>query len=191
MGRRFSDLEKSVLAILANGGNPLTSSDEAVRRYWEWKVNPSSPAHNLPETSTRTAGRRTDPRFIQPFSVDLAVDQFAKVQLTRRTQTGAPAGLIAAMGYRTLTGTQRSIGIKRFKPAQVYWRNGAAENSSPARSRITNRPYKTYYTGTDQGYVASFGQVGAETVQERQRAITTALGTAINLITFSPEKYAG
>ncbi len=33
MGKRFGDLEKQAIAILANGGNPTTSQDEALRNY--------------------------------------------------------------------------------------------------------------------------------------------------------------
>lgn len=191
MAKRFSDLEKRAIAILANGGNPATSNDEALRNYWQWKINPSSAAHNLPEASTRTNGRRMDPRFIKPFSVELAADQFAKVQISRRTDTAAPAAVKTALAYQTLTAAQRSVKLGEFRPAQVYWRTGAATDSATRTSRITNRPYKSYYTGTDEGYTASFGQSGTNSVADQQKAIVTALGNTINLISFSPERYSG
>lgn len=191
MAKRFGDLEKRCIAILANGGNPGTSNDEAVAKYWAWKTNPSSSAHNLPEASTRTKDRKKDPRYIEPFGVDLAADQLAKVQITKRTDTAASAAVKTALGYQTLTGAKKAIKLGQFKPAQVYWRTGASADSVTKISRITNQPYKSYYTGTDEGFTASFGKVGTDTVADRQKAITTALGTTINLISFSPERYSG
>lgn len=85
MARSFSDLEKRAIAILANGGNPATSQDTALARYWQWKINPSSNAHNLPEASTRNAGRKKDEVALTPFGVDLNTTIFAKAQLTKRT----------------------------------------------------------------------------------------------------------
>lgn len=191
MANRFSDLEKSVKAILANGGNPSTSSDDAVRRYWEWYTNPSSAAHRLPTTSVRGNNRRLSDRHITPFTVEMVAGTFARVKISARTATAA-AALTNALGYQTLTAGQNSYGLKSFKPAQVYWRTGAATDSSPRTSRITGRPYKSYFTGADEGYTASFGRPNTtDTYTDRQRAISTALGNNIQLITFTGEKYSG
>lgn len=190
MGKRFSDLEKRAIAILANGGNPATSNDEALKNYWQWKINPSSAAHRLPTASKRTSGRRLDTRHIKPFSIDLAADQFAKVQISRRTDTAA--GTVKTfLGHQTLSGAQKGVKLGNFSPAQVYWRTGAATDSATRTSRITNQPYKSYYAGADEGYSAPFGQVGSDTMAVRQQAIKNALGNTINLISFSPEKYIG
>lgn len=195
MGQRFADLEKSVIAILANAGNPLTSSDERVRKYWEWKTNPSSTAHRLPAASKRTTDRKKDPRYILPFSLELAANQHAVVQVTKRTIAAAAAAAVTTLlGYKTLSATDKAIQIGRFKPAQVYWRKGAAAASAPRTSRITNQPYQSYYAAADEGFTASFGKsVAADTAAERQKAIGTVL-TAIadvNLVSFTSEKYSG
>lgn len=191
MGKRFGDLEKRAIAILANGGNPASSQDQALANYWQWKINPSSNAHNLPETSTRTSGRRKDPKYITPFGVVLAANQLAKVQVTRRTLAVVTGTLLTAVGLGNLTGTETGIKIGSFQPAQVYWRIGAATSSAQRTSRITNEQYKSYYVGSDEGYVAPFGKVGNDSLLQRQTTIKTALGANINLISFRPEKYNG
>ena len=194
MGKRFGDLEKQALAILATGGNPATSPDTALARYWQWKINPSGPARNLSEASTRTQNRKKDPVYLLPFDVDLPASIFAKVAITKRTNTALPAAVKAACGYKTLTaGTDQSLGLKKYNPAYVYWRTGEATNSTPRTSRITGRSYKTYYAGTDEGYLAPFGRVNtADSEADRQKAIRAAFTAPIpNLITFTPEKYRG
>lgn len=191
MARRFSDLEKQVKAILANGGNPLTSTDEAVRRYWEWYTNPSNAAHKLPAVSVRANGRKLSDKNITPFTVEMVAGTFVKVQISARTNTAATGGIATALGYQTLTAGQNSYRLKRFRPAQVYWRTGAATDSAPRISRITNRSYKSYYTAGDEGYTASFGKTGTDSYTDRTRAIATALGANINLITFTAERYSG
>ncbi len=191
MGRQFNDLEKRVYAILANGGNPLTSSDEAVRRFWEWRTNPSNANHRLPTGSARAAGRKKSDRAIIPFTVELVAGTFAKVNITARTNTAAAGAIATSFGYQTPTAGQIAVKLGSFRPAQVYWRTGAATDSAPRTSRITGRPYKSYYAPGDEGYSASFGKTGTDTYTDRQRAIRTALGVNINLITFTSERYSG
>lgn len=191
MGRRFGDLEKRAMAILANGGNPATSQDQALANYWQWKINPSSNAHNLPAASRRGSGRRKDPKYITPFGLTLAPNQLAKVQVTRRTIAVATGAILTAVGFGNLSGSETGIKVGNFQPAQVYWRVGAATSSASRTSRITNQPYKSYYAGTDEGFVAPFGKVGNDSVLQRQTAIKAALGANINLISFRPEKYSG
>lgn len=191
MGKRFGDLEKRAVAILANGGNPANSQDQELANYWQWKINPSSNAHNLPEASTRTQGRRKDPKYITPFGVALAANQLAKVEVTRRTLTVVTGAILTAVGFGNLSGTETGIKVGSFKPAQVYWRGGAATSPTQRTSRITNQPYKSYYAAGDEGFVAPFGKVGNDSVIQRQTAIKTALGANINLISFRPEKYNG
>lgn len=194
MAKPYSDLERQAIAILANGGNPAASQDTALARYWQWKINPSSNAHNLPETSTRTANRKKDPVYLSPFGVDLAASTFAKVAITRRTNTALPAAVKTACGYKTLgAGTDQGLGLKKYNPAYVYWRTGEATTSAPRTSRVTGRPYKSYYTGTDEGFMAPFGRnTATDSEADRQKAIRAAFPTPVpNLLTFTPEKYRG
>jgi hypothetical protein len=191
MARRFSDLEKQVKAILANGGNPLTSSDEAVRKFWEWYTNPSSAAHRLQAGSKRATDRKLDERAIITFNEVLPTGGFAKVLISKRTAAAATGGILTALGYQTLTTEQKAVKVGKFKPAQVYWRTGEATTSADRVSRITNRPYKSYYAAGDQGYTASFGKTGTDSYTDRVKAIKTALGNTISLVTFTAEKYSG
>lgn len=189
MGKPYSDLEKRVLAILANGGNPAQSQDSSVANYWQWKINPSSAAHNLPEQSTRTANRKKIEVALLPFGASLAANTFVKAQITRRTNSALPAGIKTAVGYKTLSDTQQALRLRGYNPAYVYWRTGSAETPTGRTSRITRRPYKSYYTSTDEGYLAPFGRVDAgDTEGGRQKVIKAGL-TGINLIAFTPEKY--
>lgn len=187
MPKRFGDLEKRAIAILANGGNPANSNDTEVARYWQWKINPSNANHKLPTTSVRANNRKLSNRNITPFNVEMVAGTFAQVQISARTATAAQT-IATQLGYQTLTAGQNSYPLKKFKPAQVYWRTGAATTSAARTSRITGRSYKSYYTNADEGYTASFGKVGTDSYTDRTRAITTALGTTINLITFTAEK---
>lgn len=189
MGKPYSDLEKRALAVLAGGGNPATSQDEELRNYWQWRVNPRDSSHNLPEASTRTAGRKLDTVAIEPFSITLITNLFAAVTISQRTNNAAVAAVKTACGFRALAAEQKSLPIKRFTPARVYWRTGEAATSANRTSRITKRNYKSYYAAGDEGYSAPFGKVGTDSVDQRQVAIAAALGNTIQRITFSPEKY--
>lgn len=192
MGKRFGDLEKQAIAILANGGNPATSQDEALRNYWAWKINPSSSAHRLPAASKRTTGRKTRNIFIKPFGVDLPAAIFAQVTISERSNTAASAGVKGACAVTATMGpTDTGMPIKGFVPARVYWRTGEAATSSDRISRITNQPYKSFYAGTDEGYSVPFGQSGSDSLAKRQKDIETALALPNALVTFSPEKYRG
>lgn len=191
MGKPYSDLEKRALAILANGGDPAKSQDTALAKYWAWKINPSSNAHNLPAESTRTAGRKKTEVALLPFGVTLGANVFAKAQITKRTDDNN-SSIQSECGYQTLSIEDQALRLRGYNPAYVYWRTGAATTSTQRTSRITGKPYKSYYAQTDQGYLAPFGRKAAgDTEGERQKAIKGALGTSINLITFTPEKYRG
>lgn len=194
MGKPYSDLEKRAIAILAGGGNPATSQDEAVKKYWTWKINPSAASHDLPAASTRTTNRKKDPKSILPFGIVLNAGLFATVQISKRSATAAEAaGILDDCQYKTLASTDQSLKLKSFRPAQVYWRTGEAATSAERTSRITGRKYKSYYTGTDEGFVAPFGRnTGTDTEAVRQKAIKTALAAGSvkpNLVAFLPEIY--
>lgn len=196
MGKRFGDLEKRALAILANGGNPATSADKALANYWIWRVNPSDPSHNLPTPSERPQGRKTNPTYLQPFGVVLTANVFAKVTISQRSFTAASAPVLAACNLHTLVpASEIGLKLKSFTPARVYWRTGESTTSAPRISRITKETYKSFYTPTDQGFSVPFGRKGTDSLLTRQNdiraAIEAAIGNGTNLITFSPEKYRG
>ena len=193
MGKPFSDLEKRVIAILAGGGNPLQSNDQEVVKYWNWKINPTAASHDLPTTSIRASGRKTDEVNILPFTASLPASQFAKATFSKRAQTGIAGGVKTALAHKTVGENDSAIWLGKFKPAKVYYRTGAAENSVARTSRITGRSYKSYYTGSDEGFTAPFGKVNSTDTQlQRQVAIKAAIISAdatVNLISFTPEKF--
>ncbi len=199
MGKRFGDLEKQALAILANGGNPATSQNTALANYWQWRINPSAPSHNLPELSERPNGRQTMPVYLKPFSVNLAAAIFAKVTISERSDTAAGTTVKAACELSTdpLTPTTNiGLAIKGFKPARVYWRTGRADSSTDRTSRITREDYKSYYAAGDQGFSVPFGAKSGDSLATRQNDIKEAVKALSGvgpkaLITFSPEKYRG
>lgn len=197
MGKPYSDLEKRAFALLAGGGNPANTQDEELRNYWTWKLNPRDNSHDLPTASQRSTNRKLNSVAIEPFAGMPFPDLFAKVSISKRSDTATSGAIRTAVGFVSLTdGTnntklQKSITLGRFIPARVYWRTGEAASPVARTSRITKRPYKSYYSAGDEGYSAPFGKVGTDTLVQRQTAIKTALGTAINLVTFSPEKYRG
>lgn len=188
MGKRFGDLEKQAIAILANGGNPAASTDQALAKYWAWKINPSSNDHNLPAASERPNNRKLTDIAIEPFALVLPANIFAGCTYSKRSET-AGAGVKTACGIKVLGTNDIRLNIKSFKPARVYWRTGEAAESAARISRITGRTYKSYYAATDEGFSVPFGKVGAGTVAERHAAIKAALPATLNLITFSDEKY--
>lgn len=191
MGKPFSDLDAQVIAILASGGDPLQSQNEAVRKYWEWKLNPSAASHDLPESSTRTQGRKLDDVMITPFSIAMPTGVEAKVTVSKRSLTFYNSKL-SDLGVTIDDGTGVSYRLDKFSPAKVYARTGASQSSTERTSRITGRKYKSYYTGTDQGYSAPFGQKTTTDNQfERQlivKAAVLAIDTTIDLVSFTPEK---
>ncbi len=192
MGKRFGDLEKQALALLAAGANPASSPDTALANFWKWKVNPSDPSHNLPTTSQRLSGRKTNPTYLLPFGVTLSSNVFAKVTISQRSFVAASATVLAACGLHTLVpASEIGLKLKSYTPARVYWRLGEATTSAPRISRITKRTYKSVYTATDEGYSVPFGRKSTDSLLQRQTEIKAAIGTSINLITFSPEKYRG
>jgi len=191
MAKRFGDLEKRALAILANGGNPATSQDEALRNFWQWKINPSANSHNLPAASERPNGRQTSPVYIKPFSVALAGTIYAKVTISQRSNTAATQPIKDACGLTVITTNDVGLGLKGFTPARVYWRTGRADSSSDRTSRITNQPYKSYYAAGDEGFSVPFGLRSTDNLAKRQNDIKAAINLPNALITFSPEKYRG
>lgn len=196
MPKRFSDLEKSAIAILANGGNPANSQDEAVQKYWQWKINPSSNAHKFTGPlagSKRSTGRKLTTLYITPFDAIVSSTTRAAVSVSSRALSEVPESVRNATGCEAEPGTNnQGIRIGKFKPAKVYYRTGTAASSSDRTSRITGRTYKSYYTPTDQGYSYPFGVVSSGTEKARQTAIADAIRAAnetIDLITFSPQVY--
>lgn len=192
MAKPFSDLEKRAIAILANGGDPTQSRDLELARYWEWRINPSADSHDLPAASERPEGRKLDDFAINPFGLDLGADVFAKVTMSKRTQAALSDPQKTALQIQAVEPTTKAYRLANFKPAKVYWREGAANTAIERTSRITGRKYKTYYEPTDQGYTAPFGtNTAGDTVNQRQAAIRAAIQTAtstIDLLTFTPEK---
>lgn len=194
MANRFGDLEKQAIAILANGGNPAQSQDTRLANYWAWKINPSSAAHNLPETSERKTGRKLDQVFLEPFGVDLPGTLFASTTIAKRSAAAiATTGtLTSALSYKNLAaGTDSALPIKGFIPARVYWRTGEATSSAPRTSRITRQPYQSFYAAGDEGFSAPFGRRTLDTLLVRQKTIRAAIPVLIGLVTFSPEKLRG
>jgi len=171
MPKHFGDLEKSAIAILANGGNPANSTDEAVAKYWQWKINPSSNSHKFVgdlAPSKRPNNRKLSTRYVQPFDAIVAATTYAAVGVSQRTLTATNGAIQTALGFKTLGETDRGIRIGKFKPARVYYRTGAASTSAERTSRITGRTYKSFYTGADEGYSAPFGVVSTGTEKARQ-----------------------
>lgn len=192
MGKPYSDLEKRAIAILAGGGNPATSQDQAVARYWQWKINPSAASHRLNAQSKRPNNRKKDEVALLPFSVAPIPGVFAEAMISKRSKTALTAANATICGHQSTTGSDKVINFGKYKPAYVYWRTGEAAESADRTSRITGRTYKSYYTATDEGFMAPFGRPTTSSTDSqaaRQTAIKTALGTGINLITFTPEKY--
>ena len=192
MAKRFGDLEKQAIAILANGGNPALSQDTRLANFWAWKTNPSSAAHNLSETSERKTGRKTDRVYLEPFGVDLPANFFAATTISKRSFTAATGAILTALGYKTLTaGTDNALPIKGFVPARVYWRTGEALTSAPRISRITKDTYSSFYAPGDEGFSAPFGRKSTDTLLVRQKALRAAIPVAIGLVSYSPEKLRG
>lgn len=192
MAKRFGDLEKQAIAILANGGNPALSQDKRLANYWAWKTNPSSEAHNLPSGSERPKGRKTNPVYLKPFALTLPANILAKVTISQRSDTAVGSPVKTACGLEALNvGTDTALALKGFTPARVYYRTGAATDSDNRISRITKEPYKSLYAAGDEGFSVPFGRKSTASLAERQAEIKKALPGNPQLVTFSPEKYRG
>lgn len=195
MGKPFSDLEKQAFAILANGGDPAQSLNTELARYWRWRINPSLDSHDLDPESIRAENRKLDDFAIEPFGLDLPNGVSAKVTVSKRTQARVPEGSRATFGFKAINATNVAIKLANFRPAKVYWRTGALDQSVERTSRITGRKYKTYYRENAEGFSMPFGE-GAEneTLQQRQEILRGWLQANQDdpeLISFSPEKGVG
>ncbi|WP_319418858.1 hypothetical protein [Pleurocapsa sp. FMAR1] len=195
MGKPYSDLDKRAFAILSNGGNPATSQDKELAKYWAWKLDPSATSHDLDAASVRTTGRKLNYIGINPFGIDMAANNYAKVTVTKRTDAILTDVLENILKHEKDPTGKVFYPLKGFKPAKVYFRRGAATSPRPETSRITGRKYKTYYQKGDLGYSAPFGQgVESDTFLSKSAQIRGAIQTAFadaSLITFSPEKVRG
>lgn len=197
MGKPFSDLEKQALAIIRGGGDPSQSRDEAVAKYWTWRMNPASSAHKLSDASIRKTGRKLDYIAITPFANLGVADLDVRVTISQRSLAKVDGTFKTALGAETGADAVGALPLGKFNPAKVYFRLGAAASPvSPAPvSRITGRRYNTVYASGDEGYSIPFGKITATSTQtERQNALKTLLSTgtgAAQLITFTPEKYRG
>jgi hypothetical protein len=193
MGKPYSDLEKRAIAILSGGGDPATSQDQELAKYWKWRLNPSATSHDLPEASIRDTGRKLDDVAIEPFGVVFeGTNVYAKASISQRAKEFFSPKL-ADLGVKAIDNTVKAYRLGRFKPARVYARKGAGTTSAPRTSRITGRKYKSYYQEADQGYSAPFGKkTGTDTQAGRQLIVQQAVkaidAATINLITFTPEK---
>jgi hypothetical protein len=193
MGKPYSDLEKRAIAVLAGGGDPAASQDQELASYWKWRINPTAPSHNLPTASERSTGRKLDDIAITPFGIEMGENMLAKVTISKRSDEFYKPKY-ADLGIELIdgTGTEVAYRLGSFKPARVYARTGAATSAVTRTSRITGKKYKSYYQESDQGYSAPFGKkLATDTQAERQQEIKTevqSINSAINLITFTPEK---
>ena len=190
MGKPFSDLEKQALRLLAGGGNPLTGNDEELKKYWKWRINPGDPSHDLPNESTRTAGRQLSEIAITPFGMDLAANQYARVTISIRSAEFYDAKK-AELGHKVLNATNIGIPLN-FVPAKIYARKGEGATPLPKTSRITGRKYKTRFTPSDQGFTAPFGaKTAGDSIAVRQSVLATEIGgiSTVGLVTFTPEKF--
>jgi hypothetical protein len=183
MGKPYSDLEKRAIAILANGGNPASSQDTALARYWQWRINPSSNDHKLPAASKRPNNRKKDEVALLPFAMNPVTGIFAQGMISKRAKTALGSNATVC-GHQTTTTSDKVIYMGKYKPAYVYWRTGDAATSADRTSRITGRSYKSYYAAADEGYMVPFGRLNNTSTEgeaARQKAIKTALGASINL----------
>lgn len=190
MGKPFSDLEKQALRLIAGGGNPLTGNDEELKKYWQWRINPAAPSHDLPEASSRATGRTLVDIGIIPFGFDLAASQVAKATISQRSKAFYN-GEKEELGHKTISETVIGIPLE-FKPAKIYARRGAATTPREERSRITGRKYKTKFSPTDQGFTAPFGvKTAGEEISDRQRALAIKIYAieGVGIVTFTPERF--
>ena len=192
MPKPFSDLASQVMAILASGGDPLQSQNEAVKKYWQWRLNPTDDSHDLPDESTRTEDRQLEDVYIEPFGVDLPDKLYAKVTISKRSLDFFTAKFTDLGVKATLADGEIGLKLGDFTPARVYARTGGATAPQERISRITGRKYKSYYARTDQGYSAPFGTKGTTLDYfTRTTEVETAvkdIATVKDFVTFSPEK---
>ena len=189
MGKPFSDLERRAIALVAVQPNYTTWPDEELRKFWAWKIYADRASHNLPAASERPTGRKKTKVYLTPFGQNIPTTVVFGCTISERSNTARTTQSLtdAALGYEPIA-AKMDLTTKRFKPARVYYRTGDAADSIGRVSRITGRTYKTYYSGSDQGYSAPFGKVGTDTEGARQTALKTAIGTDIKLITFTSER---
>ncbi len=138
----------------------------------------------------------SQPIYIEPFSFDLAVDQYVKASASQtavttylaRVNTG---GVRAAI---TQASGETSFRIDRFRPAKVQIKTGRSTTGTREISKTSGLPYK-YYGG--RNISIPFGRaIATEDQQQAFSVIKAAIlsgasATNAPLVTLLPEKYTG
>ena len=157
---------------------------EALQNYENYQSRP---------LADRTITRRgyslnKDFGVVKPFGFNLTTDQWYEAPVVARSR--GIAELTSAIGNRwrdgnVLTGTPEFVTRRTYKPAYVSFFKGTG-TSVDARSRYTQRAY-TRRVGDTYGH--PFGQLSdTEREGEAVAAITIALNSANNNVSFRPEK---
>ena len=187
MSRRFSRLEAEVLAILKAGGDPLQSKDQAIVKYWGWRIHKDATQHNRATTRTLLGTTRV---IIFPFAVaGNTAHTYAELS-TRAYNSTLITDKPALFDWKTGVAADTVIQQRgNFSPAKAIVRQkGTTEQSET--SKITGRSYKTKSGPAQEGFVFPFGRgTGDKATQSGdERAILTAIKANFS-VSFKPEVY--
>lgn len=167
-------------------------SNKVVTTYKAYLDNPEiakqeNPVLNRPPSQ---------PLYIEPFSFDLATDQYAKVSASQPV-VSARLSAVNTNGVRTVTTlatAETAFRIDRFRPAKIMIVEGRSATGTREVSKTSGLPYK-YYGGRRTSI--PFGRATAAEDQAQAFSIirTAIIGATPNaaspIVTLQPERYTG
>lgn len=176
MSRRFSQIKRG------------TEYNQGLDNYIDYLRNAETRPTKRMQGGTRGARRRLTFRYLKPFGLETAADEYYEV----RASEDALTALGSAVGARLTTAPANADiqSNKKFKPARVTVFAGSG-SATYVQSKITKLYYLKYEGDTNS---LPFGATsGTEEEQAGARAVKTAIlsliaASDVKRISFTPER---
>lgn len=179
-----------------NRGPELKIAYDNLRAYEAKSKDQKATLYKNTTKNTKRANHARVPGYILPF--DAKAGQFLETRVLKTGQTGLGSnaatvalGLVADQFKGTLTGTEASLKVKKYKFARIIVVERTATATTPDKSRFTDNPYLHHTTVSAS---CPFGATApTQTYAEAVKLITakaafgTFEGVPGNSITFDPQ----
>lgn len=182
MATRFSDLNRQAIGLLKEGKDPLQSNDDALKKFWQWRLYTDPTKHTRSTASNRQTNGTTRV-IVFPFSVN-GTNPYHYATVSNRAYNNNALPGRAKLNWQTGVAADARISNDRnYTPARANIREVSSNIISvPGTSnKITGRPYKTRSGSAQQGWSVPFGKTGTKTELEVQREIAEEVGPTLRV----------